>query len=129
MAVEGQVNRAVFRLPSLGEDVEGAVAEALASSREPKLGRIELQVREMDDAVRPAFEVRRQPWQPAGQALEEAVVEPPDPRLAGADDMTAVTIRAGDDLQVGDDVDDAEARDKVALHRARQQDFEPARHE
>ncbi len=83
----------------------------------------------MDDPVIAALEVRRQRRQPAGEVAEEAVVEPPYPCLCGADDMRAVVVFSGNDLKVGDHVDEPEPRDQVALHRTRQQHLEAAGHE
>ena len=74
----------MWKVPSL---------EALARARQPQLGRIELEVGEMDDPVAAALEVGRERRQPAGQVAEEAVVEPAHPGLAGADDVGAVTVR------------------------------------
>ena len=126
MAIEHQPHGAVFRLPARAGDVEGAVLEALARARQPQLGRIELEVGEMDDAVVAALEIGGQRREPAREAPEEAVVEAADPGLGGSDDMAALVVRAGHDMEIGNDVDDAKARDQVALHRARQQDVEPA---
>ena len=65
----------------------------------------------MDDAVVAALEVGLEPRQAAGQVAEEAVVEPPHPRLALADDARAIAARPGHDLEVGLHVDDARARE------------------
>ena len=119
MAVEDQLERAVFGLAAAGDDVEGAVLQPLAGAGQPQLGRIELQVGEVDNAVAAALEVGGQRRQAAGQVAEEAIVETADPRLAGADDVRALPARSGFDAEVGGDIDDAEAGDQVALHRAR----------
>ncbi len=128
-AVEDHPYRPVFRLAPARDDVEGAVAEALPAAREPQLRRIELQVGEVDDAVIAAFEVGGERGQPAGQLAKKAVVEPPDPCPGRADDVAALVVRTGHDVEFGDDVDDPEAGDQIALHRARQEDVEPAGHE
>src|SRR4051794_5518641 len=119
MAVEHQLDRTVFRLAARSDDVERAVAEALPGARQPQFWRIDLQVRELDDAVIAALEAGGQRREPAGQVAEKAVVEPPDPSLGGADNMAALVVRAGYHLEVGDHVDDAEAGNHVTLHRAR----------
>ena len=95
LAVEHHSQRPVFRLPPAAVDVEGAVAAALAAARQPELGRIELQVGEMEDAVGAALQVGLDPRQAAGEAGEEAVVEPPDPGLGRADDARALAAGPG----------------------------------
>src|SRR4051794_39484708 len=83
----------------------------------------------MDDAVAAAFEVGFQPRQAPGQFAEEAVVEPPDPRLRGASDNRTMTGRTWHDLEVADHVDDPEPGDQVTRHRARNEHLELAGYE
>src|SRR5436305_14920159 len=81
LPVEYKLCRPVFRLPPAGVDVEAAVLEPSPRSREPQFGGKYLQVGEMDDAVAAALQVGGEPWQSAGEALEEAVVEAANPGL------------------------------------------------
>ena len=52
----------------------------------------------MEDAVIAALEIGLEPRQAAGQIAEEAVVEPPHPGLALADDPRALAARPRHDL-------------------------------
>jgi len=106
-------------------DQEGAVAAANALSRQAQLGRIELQVGKVQDAVIPTLEVGGQPRQPTSQTREEYVVEPPDPGLCLAYHARPLPARARHDLQLRFDIDDAETGDQVALEPARDGDVEP----
>ena len=60
IAIEHHPDRTVFRLPAARDDMHLAVIEAQAGAGQSQLGRIKLQVREMDDEVVSAFEVHRE---------------------------------------------------------------------
>src|SRR5262249_28207903 len=123
------LDRAILRLPSCSDDVEGAVSEALTRARQPQLRRVELQVAEVDNSVIPPLDVRSEPGQSARELTEKAVVEPANPRLGGADNMGTFVVRPRHDLETGYYTHDPEPRDQVPLHRTRQQNLEAPRHE
>ena len=80
----------------------------------------------MQDAVVPAPQIGFEPRQAVGQRGEEFIVEPPHPDLGLADDQGPLPARPRHHLEVGEDVDDPDPLDEIALHRARQRDLEAA---
>src|SRR6185369_8773844 len=129
MTVEHQLHGSVFRLMPGRDDMEGAIAEAFPSSGQPQLGRIELQVGETYDAVIAAFEIGCERRQSSRELAEETVVEASYPGLGRTYDVASVAAGTGHDLQIGNNIDDADARNEVALHRAGELDDKPAAHE
>jgi hypothetical protein len=124
--VEVHREGAVGPLHALALEEKGAVAAAVAGARDPDLRRGDDKVAQVQDEVVAAQQVGLQRGEAPGQPREELVVEPPHPgpRLAG--DERSLAARVRHDLQLGRDVDDAEARDEVAGHPARHHDVEAA---
>ena len=87
--------RAILRLCPARFDQECPVLAPDAPPRQPELGRIELEVGEMENAVIAPRKIGGQPRQPAGQPGKECIVEPPDPRLGLADDARPFAARPG----------------------------------
>ena len=79
----------------------------------------------MDDPVFGSLEVGGEMRQAARQAAKEAVVEPPNPRLAGPDHPRLASF-PGDDVKVTLHIDDAKPGDQVSGHPARHEDIEAA---
>src|SRR6185369_5967618 len=63
------------------------------------------------------------------ELAEETVVEASYPGLGRTHDVASVAAGTGHDLQIGNNIDDADARNEVALHRAGELDDKPAAHE
>ena len=97
----------------------------MPAARQPQLGRIELQVGEMEDPVGRPLEVGLEPRQAAGQLAEEAVVEPPHPGLGRCRSPGCPCRGPAARRELGRHVDDPEAGDQVARQPARHEDLEP----
>ncbi len=80
MTVKNQPQRPVFRLPTARDDVEGSVFQPLPRPRQPQLGRIELEVGEVDDSIIPALEAGCQRRKATAEIAKETVVEFGAPR-------------------------------------------------
>ena len=103
----------MWKVPSL---------EALARARQPQLGRIELQVGEMDDAVVAALEVGGQRRQAAGQARGRSCCRAAAPRPWRCR-RRALPLLFGPGTTLRSVITSTMPRpgDQVALHRARQE--------
>ena len=121
MPVEDQLQRPVFRLPARTRRCGRCRRlKRCARARQPQLGRIELQVGEMDDAVVAALEVR---WSAtagrrSGRGRSCCRAAAPRPWPCRRRGCPCCSGRARPCRSVID-VDDAEAGDQIALHRAR----------
>src|SRR4030095_2333347 len=96
-AIEPHAERSILRLRPARLDQEGAVLPPDALARQSQLGRIKLEVFQVQYAVGAALEVGCEARQAAGQRGEEAVVEPPDPGLRLADDACGLAAWGGHD--------------------------------
>ena len=123
--VEDHLDRTIFGLPSDRFDVERLVAAPDARAGQPQLGRVKLEIGEVQHPVAASFEVGGEMRQAAGQAGKETVVEPSHPRLGLAHDM-CMMIGAGDNVEVALHIDDADPRDQVPRQSARNDDVELA---
>ena len=114
---------AILRLPPAPFEMEGSVAPpiAIAVEREPR--RFQLEIDEMDDAVRPARQLCVDHRKAAREPGKEAVVQPPHPGLSAPADLRAVTAGTRHDLQLAFDIDNAETGDQVAVQLACQPDI------
>ena len=110
MPVEHHPERPVLGLAPGGLDMEGPVLAPITLPRQPQFGRIELQVRQVQNPVLAPHQIGGQPRQAPHQRGEEAVVEPPHPRLRLADDPRMPPI-ARNNMEVGEDIDDPQSRD------------------
>src|SRR5579872_3112363 len=129
MPIEHHLHWSELRLTSGGCDVERSVSKPLSPAAKPELGRIKLQVGQMDGPVIPALQTGGHRRKAACKALEEAVVEAADPRLGAASHVAAVAILTWYDTQVGHHIHDTEPGNEVALHRTRQLNVEATGHE
>ena len=129
MTVKNQPQRPVFRLPT-ARDMRKV--PSLASPPPPTAAAWENRNRRLVKwtiSIIPALEAGCQRRRPPPDSRKKLLSNRRNPGPSRADDLRAVASSARHDLEVRHHVDDAQTRNEVALHRAREQHLESPSHE